>query len=200
MCGTSTRKPFGCPPTYLLLLFAILSTESLRCDHTSFAKSNLTHVFFLQPTENGVEFRIWSREVQIYKLPSQLILAGWLRPNGVGVTNRTSDPILLRGLLQHLLPTAQAGHDCHPRLQCGRDGELGSDHLPRGGDPVRGGEVVEERQGIRGSRCRPRACPPGGNIFDEEKPFLITVVWRPCHHGVVDRLVAQRRVSLITFQ
>ena len=84
----------------------------------------------------------------------------------MGLPDRSPDPLVLRGLLQHLVPSAQAGHDCHPGLQRRSDGELGSDNLQRGCNIVRRGQVVEERQGICCSCRCPRACPPGDNIFE----------------------------------
>ena len=72
------------------------------------------------------------------------IFAGRLRPDRVGLANRTTDLGLLRGLLQHLVPPAQAGHDCNPGLQRGGDGELGADHVQGGGHLVRGGQVFKE--------------------------------------------------------
>ena len=129
MCGTSTKKLSGCRHTSSHLLSPISSTESLRWEFHF--KTNHPKISF-QPSENGVEFRIWSREVRRSRDSLYSVSSGWLRPNWMGLPDRSPDPLVLRGLLQHLVPSAQAGHDCNPGLHIWGDGTLGPHHVKSG--------------------------------------------------------------------
>merc|ERR1712013_704193 len=58
-----------------------------------------------------------------------LVKEGCDQPDRMGIRDWAPDSSLLRGLLQHLLPPPQAGHDCYPRFQCWCHGELGPYNL-----------------------------------------------------------------------
>ena len=90
---------------------------------------------------------------------------------------------LLQRVLRHPLPARKDGPHRHSRLRCGRDGELGSDHLPRDCDPRRPGEHLGGHEADRGQHSIPRDGTP--------------VVREPRHDGVVGCPVAERELRLV---
>lgn len=100
---------------------------------------------------------------------------------------------------------------CYPWLPVWSDGELGADHLPRDGPPLRPRQVLSFRQTGHYHGHRPWARTPGSwarltlnvsvcvvvtghiqsAIYEIEKVLFSIVVREPGDNGVVERPVAQ---------